>query len=359
MKKLAVIFIFAGIGITIFFTNCNQSQKSTLTSEFSGNLNFINSSLLPDSFTVTQQLNPCSSAADFATCQTNSSVQYLNILKSAMNTMAIVTASIGQDIDSDHGELRGSDAGSTKNGKITWNKASSTVWSVIKRGTGNATVAYISANSGTYVFKYDGNNLESNPVNVRIEANVIFTNANAWSVSLLDLETNCDTAKPQAPSKSAYVITRADTPAGLWTGKAMFYFPRWQAPGAAAVSCATASGSSESGLYADFTGNRDSTKAAIYIAPTSVSAFTTPGTYSLNNFCNFFGSSCGGAGQPTAPALAPNQNPYCALALPYSVTWGNTCPTNAAITGATFASDGLWIAPSDLKVRAITMPSTL
>ena len=355
MTKLVGFFALASVGIMVFFTNCNEKLSASITSEMSTNLSTISAAFNPPSYDVSQQSNPCNGVTDFAVCESNSAVQYLAIGKTAVAVASNVINAIGQTV----GEIPDNNSGITADGKIQWNKTSRTVWTAIQKGTGGNPVAHITSNSGVYVFKYNATYSETSPRNLQIEGTFNFSDSSSWTADLYVVNGVCDSAQPQAPSKSHFRVTRSPVGIGLWAGKAMHYFPRWQIPGATVVNCAQAAGISESTLYSDYTGDSVSTKAAIYVIPASVTPLTIPTGYGLPNFCNYFPSACGGSGQPNAGALSINQNNFCSTTQPLSLTWNNNCPTNATVAPAPFASDSLWTAPADLETYSITVPSVL
>ena len=355
MSKIFGLFTLTGICILVFFTNCNQNVTTNITSAMSDNLSLINSGFIPSSFQMTRQNNPCSGVTDFAVCQANSAQQYLNSGKTAIALMISLSNTLGQTL----GDIADGNSGTTTDGKISWNKTSSEVWSVLQKGTGGNSVTYLSANSGIYSIKYSGGFSETDPRDLQIEAVFNFISTGNWSANIFYADNSCATTQPNAPSKTHVKLTRSAVGNGVWTGKAMYYFPRWQSPGAAAVTCNLPVASSEATLYSDFVGNSVSTKAAIYVIPPAVTTLTTASTYSLPSFCTYFSSSCGATNQPTAGSLSVNPNNYCTQASPASLIWNDSCLSNSAIGPASFASESLWTAPSDLKSMTVTVPTSL
>lgn len=351
MAKLIGLFGLAGIGILVFFTNCNQGLKNTLTSDFANNVSVISLGFVPASFDAVQQQNPCSGVPNFAVCQLNSAVQYLKIGKTIADNIVSIAAEIGKTA----GDVPDSNSGTTQDGKISWNKTSEAVWSVLQRGAGGAPLTYISMNNGVYVFKYNANVESAAPTDLQIEAHFNFTDSNTWTADIYSGNNVCSPLQPEAPTKTVYKLTRAANGPGLWTGKAMMYFPHWQRPGAATVTCAT---NSEVAFYSDFAGNPTSTKSAIYLIPATLTTLASAAVYGLNNFCTNFSTLCGGTGQPTSGALGGFTNNYCRPGS-NSVVWANNCTGNLTVEPAPFLADGQWIAPSDLKIKTVTLPIVL
>ena len=167
--------------------------------------------------------------------------------------------------------------------------------------------------------------------------------------------TDCDPNDPSDPSKIAIKLTHSG---GVWTGKAMLYFPRWKAP-ATGPSCLDTSGAVDITMFTDFVGNDQSTKAVLFLIPSAVSSLATVSDYSLDKFCTNFGSNCGGMLEPTAGALASYVNNWCTTGISTSPTWGEDCTSNSVVQAASYSTAADWIMPDALKVKTVTMPINL
>ena len=355
-----ILFFVTAISV-LFFTNCKKAEETStpnIATEVVANLSVISNGYNPvslqsnSSASVGAQSDPCANTTDFAVCQSNLIREYLRIGKSTVDLLSELAGNIGAAL----GEVPDGNAGTSANGKISWNKTSAAVWSVLVRGTGAATTAYFSVNNGVYTLKVDKNFDEDDPSDQQIEAVVTYTSAAAWTVDVYFGNNVCSAIKPEDPSKAHIVLTKGG---GLWTGKAMLFVPRWKAPGTT-VSCATTG--SEIAMYTDFVGNDESTKAALYLYPVpgSASPMGTVSNYEIPDFCTNFPTSCdGGPGELTAGVLTPYPNNWCTTGAGTTPTWSDNCSSNAAVSPAAFSSAAVWTTPYDLKNKSVTMPTTL
>lgn len=366
MKKFLFLVPIVFVSVAaLWFGSCQKKEETAATPNIAAgvvsNLSTISAGITPASLAsntasgVSAQADPCAGVTDFAICQSNLIREYLKIGKQTVDTISTMASSVGTAL----GDVPDGNSGTSTNGKITWNKTSSTVWSVIARGTAaGSPYAYFSINGGTYTLKIDANNAETSPEPKQIEATVTFTSSSDWTVDVFFGNDVCSSTDVGAPSKAHLKLTKAN---GLWTGKAMLYMPRWQSPGTT-LTCATTAGltASEITMYTDFVGNDASTKAALYLMPATgviSTDLTTIGNFDLADFCTNFASSCGGAGEPTSTAAYPNN--WCTTGAGTNPTWGNNCTSNTAVSAASFSSNTLWTTPANLKTKTVTLPPTL
>ncbi len=325
------------------------------------NLNTISAAYNPNSMDSTVaymgnsdvqiQADPCQGVTDFAVCQANLIREYLRLGKSTVDLLAQLASGIGAAL----GQVPDGNAGTSDDGKISWNKASSTVWSILARGTGNAPNSYFSVNGSTYTLKFDNSVSLTGPDSGQADAVVTFTDENNWTVDVFYSKTECVATDVGAPSK---VQIRMAREAGLWKGKAMLYAPRFEAPGET-VTCATASGTHQLAMFTDFVGNDESSKAALYLIPATNNDLSTIGNFDLMDFCTNFAAYCGGMGEPTAMFLASYPNNWCTTGPNIAPTWNSNCPTNAVVSAATFSAATNWIVPDTLRVKTVTLPTGL
>ncbi len=343
---------------------CQKKEEPATENIASGvvsNLSNVSANYTPTSLdsvnssSVHQASDPCAGVNDFAVCQSNLIREYLRIGKNTVDTLAQLANSIGGSL----GQVPDGNSGTSNDGKVSWNRTTSTVWSVLARGLSGNPLAHFSINGNVYSLKMDANQDENNPRAQQFEATVTYSDANNWTVDIFSSNLVCDPNDVGAPSKARVVLTKAN---GLWSGKAMLYMPRWQSPGTT-LTCATAYGlpGSEITLYTDFVGNDTSTKAALYLIPATENTAGLPGIagFDLPDFCTNFATSCDGPGEPTALMLAAYPNNWCTTGAGTSPTWGNNCNTNAPVNAAAFSSAALWTTPSQLKARTVTVPPTL
>lgn len=300
---------------------------------------------------LTVQADPCDGVTDFAVCQSNLIREYLRIGKETVDLLGTLAGQIGAAL----GDLPDGATGTSTDGKISYSKTSSTNWAILSRGLSNNSLAYFSVNGSIYSLKMDGNQSEDDPQPQQAEATVTFTDADNWTVDVYFSNGTCSAVDVGSPSKIHMRISKVN---GLWTGKSMLYSPRWEAPGET-VTCGTAAGTHEVTLYTDFVGNDTSTKAALYILPAGVNSMAGIASYDLADFCTNFASYCGGAGEPTGGALAAYPNNWCTTGPGTSPTWGDDCTANAAVSGASFSNVSNWTTPADLKVKSVTLPTSL
>lgn len=366
MVRLLFIAILAAS--LAFLSNCKKKEDDSATyanisTQVVANLNTISSGYTPDSLSsgssssAGAMSDPCEGVTDFAVCQSNLIRHYMLIGKSSVDTVALLAGHIGGAL----GQIPDGNSGTSTNGKISWSKTSADVWSILSRGTGNASVAYFSVNNGVYDLKIDSNNDEDNPQARQMEISVNYTDSDTWSVDIYFGNDECDNLQVTDPSKAHIKLTKAN---GLWTGKAMLYVPRWQAPGATAPTCLTAGGASDIAMYTEFVGNDISTKAALYLIKGSdenTAADITSANYGLPQFCSQYPDSCdGGAGElPNATALNSYTNNWCTTGSGSTPTWGNNCPTNTDVAGASYTPASEWTTPSALELKTVTMPTSL
>jgi len=345
----------------------NESKETTttnLSSTVVSNLSTVSAGFSPTSLAssstssvVQPQSEVCSDSDGFAVCQSNLIREYLKIGKEMVDLLSTITGSIGTSL----GNLPDGASGTSSDGAIQYSKVSSSVWSVLAKGASGASQAYFSINESVYTLKLDNSVAASNPTALQAEATVNYTDANNWSVDVFFSNTDCNSADVGQPSKASIKITKAN---GLWTGKAMLYQPRWEAPGQT-LTCSTAAGTSEITMFTDFIGNDTSTKAALYLIPATVSDLSgslpasTIGSYDLMDFCANFSSSCGGSGQPTTGFLAAYPNNWCTTGPGAAPNWGNNCTDNAPVAAAAFGASADWIVPSVLKTKSVTLPTNL
>lgn len=356
-KRFPAIVLTIGAVVAFITVSCNKKAEETpvtnIATEIVANLNSISTNYAPPSLTssaVTVQSNPCEGVTDFAVCQSNLIREYNRIGKEAVDATSTIVNALGQAL----GNLPDGNSGTSEDGKVSWNKTSSAVWSVLFRGVGNAPVTYVSINNGVYSVKHDKNVDETEASDQQIEITVNFTNSETWNVDVYFGNNVCDTTDPKGPTKAHLKVGLANN---LWTGKAMLYTPRWEAPGAAAVTCA--SGLSEIAMYTDYVGNSTSSKASLYLIPLSAPNLNTIANYDLPDFCTNFVSSCGGGGQPTSMGLVTYTNPFCSTGPSAAPTWGDSCTSNTAVSGASYSSASLWVTPSALKTYTVTVPTSL
>ena len=363
MKKL--LLALPVLTALIFFTNCKKNETtadSNISSQVVSNLSVISSSYTPASLSSNSSAStalssdPCAGVTDFAVCQSNLIREYIRIGKDSVDNISSIASQIGSAL----GQIPDGNSGTSPDGKVSWNKTSSDVWSILSRNASNGSIAYFSVNNGVYSLKINENNDETNPQDHQIEATITFNGASDWTVDIYFGNGVCDPLKVSDPSKAHLIVSKSN---GLWTGKAMLYVPRWQSPGASAPTCSTAAGASDIAMYTDFVGNDESAKAALYLIPSteSVVGNITDANYSLPHFCSLFPSSCaGGAGQlANSNALNAYPNNWCTTGAGTTPTWGNSCPSNTAVTSASYLNSANWVAPSVLKTYSVTMPTTL
>ena len=359
-------YLFLGTLATALalFTNCKKQEttsSSNIASQVVQNLTAVSNGYTPASLAsnttsgVKVQNDPCAGVSDFAVCQSNLIREYLRIGKSTVDTLSTLAAQIGARL----GEVPDGNSGTSGDGKVSWNKTSADVWSVLLRGTGGNPVAYLSINSGVYTLKVDQTYDESNPTPTQLEATVNFTDSSNWTVDVYFGNDACNSAQVSDPSKAEIKLSKAS---GLWTGKAMIYVPRWQAPGATAPTCGTAAGAADIAMYTDFVGNDTSTKAALYLIPTTENNVGNINNtnFALPAFCTNWPSACGtGTGQIPVSFLNSYPNNWCTTGPSTNPTWGSDCASNAAVTGAAYSNGTNWIAPNTFKSKSVTVPSSL
>lgn len=355
-------FISAAVvlsGFLLLFSNCQKPETPTATSNISttvvSNLNSVRTDMTPDSLAsntaldVSAQVDPCQGVSDFAVCQSNLIRTYMQFAKQSVDLLTTLTAVIGGSL----GEVPDSNSGSSTDGKTSWNKTSADVWSILQRGTNNDSLTYVSINNGVYTMKFDMSKSETEAADKQFEATVNFTDADNWTVDVFFHNGVCDIFDAADPSKVHIKIAKSS---GLWTGKAMLYFPRWQAPNTS-VNCSTAG--STITMYTDFVGNDTSTKAALYLIPSNVNTMASITNYDIPDFCTNFAAACGGAGEPTAGALAAYPNNWCTTGAGTNPTWGDNCASNTAVSGAAFSSASDWTTPDQLVLKTVTLPTSL
>lgn len=366
MKKFLFLVPVVLISATaLWFGSCQKKEETVATPNIAtgvvSNLSTISAGITPASLAsntaagVSAQADPCAGVTDFAICQSNLIREYLKIGKQTVDSISQMAGSIGTAL----GQIADGNSGTSTDGKITWNKTSSTVWSVMARSTvaGNP-YAYFSINGGTYTLKVDANNATT-PETKQIEATITFTSSADWTVDVFFGNDLCSSTDVGAPSRAHLKLAKAN---GLWTGKAMLYMPRWQSPGTT-LTCATPAGqpASEITMYTDFVGNDTSTKAALYLMPATENTanLTTIGSFDLADFCTNFGTSCDGTGEPPSAGITAYANPWCTTGAGTNPTWGNDCTSNTAVSAASFSSNTLWTTPANLKTKTVTVPTTL
>ena len=365
MKKfLFLVPVMMITATALWFGSCQKKAETTATPNIAtaivSNLSTISSGITPTSLAsntasgVSAQADPCAGVTDFAICQSNLIRAYIQISKQTVDAVSTIVNSVGQAL----GQIPDGNTGTSSDGKITWNKTSESVWSVLARSVvaGNP-YAYLSISGSTYTLKIDANNAET-PKAEQIEVVVTFNSAADWVVDVFFRNEVCDTTEVGKPSKAHIKLTKAS---GLWTGKAMLYSPRWTSPGATALTCGATAGTSDIAMYTDFVGNDTSTKAALYmmLSTENTTNLTTIGNFDLADFCSTFPASCGGGGQPTAGALAAYPNNWCTTGAGTNPLWGNNCTTNTAVSAASFSSNTLWTTPLDLKAKNVSLPTSL
>ncbi|MCC2679396.1 MAG: hypothetical protein K0R29_1972 [Pseudobdellovibrio sp.] len=363
MKKLVL-----GTSLLIpvlFFTNCKKSETTTssnISSQVVQNLQTISANYSPDSLSsvstssasIQSSDDPCEGVTDFAVCQSNLVKAYISVGKDAVDSVSTLASQVGRAL----GEVPDGNSGTSSDGKISWSKTSSDVWSILTRNASNGSIAYFSVNNGVYTLKLDQNNAETNPLDQQIEAVITYNNESDWDVDVYFGNNECDATDVDDPSKVRIKMARSS---GLWTGKAMIYVPRWQTPGSTAPTCATTSGANDIAMYTDFVGNNASTKAALYLIPTTESG-TSYAAFDLPGFCTNFASTSpcgGGAGQIPPAFLNSYPNNWCTTGPNTTPTWGDSCSTNSAVNSASYSSGSNWTAPSVLKGYSVTMPTSL
>lgn len=361
MKIYLCLFV-----ITLLTLSCSKKADETASSSniataVVSNLTNISANYNPnsldsatsfvDSNGVQVYADPCQGVTDFAICQSNLIREYLKIGKNTVDTLAELAGAIGGAL----GQVPDGNAGTSEDGKISWSKTSSSVWSILSRGTLSQSEAYFSVNDTTYTLKIDQSVDVADPSPMQAEATVTYTDENNWSVDVFFSNTDCSATDVGAPSKVQIKVARTN---GLWTGKAMLYAPRFEAPGET-VTCGTSAGTHEIAMYTDFVGNDTSTKAALYLIPAATASLATIGNFDLMDFCTNFASYCGGAGEPTGGFLASYPNNWCTTGPGTNPTWGDNCTSNTDVSGASFSNSTDWVMPNALKVKTTTLPTSL
>jgi hypothetical protein len=361
MKKLLMA---SAILSALFLTNCKKDEATStpnIATQVVANLSTISANYTPDSLSSVSTSSsaqssddPCAHTTNFAVCQSNLIRAYIKVGRNAVNSISDMAAQIGKAL----GEVPDGNSGTSTDGKISWNKTSAEVWSVLARNSSNASVAYFSVNNGVYSLKVDANNADSNPVDQQIEATITYNSATDWTVDVFFKNNVCDPTDVGDPSKVQIRMTKQN---GLWNGKAMVYVPRWQTPGSTAPTCATVAGTNDIAMYTEFVGNHTSTKAALYMIPTTESstAAITSANYSLPQFCTNFASACGSGTGQISVALSGFGNNWCTTGPNTDPSWNNDCTSNTVVQAASYTASSNWVAPSNLKAYSVTMPTSL
>lgn len=361
MKKI-IVLIASGL---LIFTSCQKKSEETpsspnMTSQIVSNLGQVSSTFTPASLAsvstsnLKQQSDPCANTSDWAVCQSNLIREYVKIGKSTVETISNVVSSAGSAL----GNIQDGSSGTSENGKISWNKTSSTQWSVLVRGTSNASTLYVSIANNVYTLKVDGSTAESNPSNMKAEATVTYTDSATWTVDVFFYNETCSSDDVGAPSRVNIKLAKAN---GLWTGKSMLYSPRWKKPNTT-VTCNTTAGTNEIALYTDFVGNDTSTKASLYITGAISNFVSSPSSFELIDICtNFPSGVCNVTGGPASGGLtqAAYGNPFCTTGPNTVPTWNNSCTTNATVNSASYSTSADWIEPATLKTKSVTLPTSL
>ncbi len=354
-KNIAMTTALAIVIVAISCTKKAEETTTNIATEVVANLAAISANYAPPSLTssaVMIQSNPCEGVTDFAVCQSNLIREYNKIGKEAVDA----TSNIVNILEQALGNVPDGNSGTSEDGKISWSKTSSLVWSVLFRGASSQAQTYVSINNGVYTIKSDKNVDVTDPTDEQIEIAVTFTSSESWNVDVYFGNNVCDATDPKGPSKAHLKVGLSNN---LWTGKAMIYTPRWEAPGATAVTCSTTAGVAEIAMYTDYVGNSTSSKASLYMIPLSAPSLGTIGNYDLMDFCTNFGSSCDGTGQPTSGILSAYPNPFCSTGPSTAPTWGDSCTSNSAVNSASYSSSSLWVIPSALKAYSVTVPTSL
>ncbi|MBX9698380.1 MAG: hypothetical protein K2X74_03030, partial [Acetobacteraceae bacterium] len=303
MYRFKSYLLLAVVSTGLIFSGCKKKEEATnsnIATEVVQNLGVISANYTPDSLSSAsssslsaQSNDPCAGVTDFAVCQSNLIREYIRIGKDSVDAISSLASQLGGAL----GQIPDGNSGTSIDGKVSWNKTSEKVWSIISRNASNATIAYFSVNNGVYTLKIDENNADAGPLDRQIEATITYNSEADWSVDVYFGNGVCDAAKPTDPSKAHIKMSKT---AGLWNGKAMLYVPRWQTPGGSAPTCATTAGSNDIAMYTEFVGNDVSTKAALYLIPSTEASVgnITNANFSLPQFCTQFASACGnGPGQ--------------------------------------------------------------
>lgn len=337
----------------------NDNSTTNIASQVVANLTTVSQDMVPTSLesssasvlSLRPLSDPCEGETNFAVCQSNLIRAYIQLGKAMVDTMTQITSTVGQQL----GQVADGQSGTSTNGRISFEKIDSQNWEVLFRTLGGDSVAHTSVAGSVYNLAFDQRNDNSDPQDIRLQAQVTYTDANTWTVDVFMINDECDATDPGAPSRLHLKLGKSN---GLWTGKAMLYAPRWNAPGET-VTCATSAGTHEIAMYTDFVGNDASTKAALYMIPASVNNLGSIGDYDLSDFCTNFAGYCGGAGEPTAGFLAAYPNNWCTTGPSTNPTWGDNCSANATVSGASFSNSTLWVTPSALKAATITLPTSV
>lgn len=337
----------------------NDTSTTNIASQVVANLTAVSQDFVPTSLESTSASvlslrplsDPCEGVTNFAVCQSNLIRAYIQIGKAMVDTMTQITSVVGQQL----GQVADGQSGTSNNGRISFEKVDSQNWEVLFRTLGGDSVAHTSVAGSVYNLSFDQRNDADDPQDLRLQAQVTYTDAETWTVDVFMINDECDATDPGAPSRLHLKLGKAN---GLWTGKAMLYSPRWNAPGET-VSCATATGTHEIAMYTDFVGNDTSTKAALYMIPATVNTLSSIGDYDLSDFCTNFAAYCGGAGEPTAGFLSAYTNNWCTTGPSTNPTWGDSCSSNATVSGAAFSNASLWVTPVNLKAATITLPTSV
>lgn len=354
MKALVVVLILS----LALINNCKKKEEAAPPTDVLGaqvgtNLSVVAAGMIPaplatlSSSSVTQQADPCANTNDFAVCQSNLIREYLKIGKSTVTTISSIVTAAGNAL----GGIADGSSGTSADGKISWNKGSSSSWSILAKGANSAPYLYVSVANNVYTLKVDASVAETNPSSFKAEATVTFTDDATWDVDVFFYNDSCSSSDPTAPSRINIKIAKAN---GLASGKSMIYAPRWKKANAT-VTCS--SGGSALAMYTEFVSNDTSAKANLYLAPADAS-FSSPSTWDLIKVCTNFTGVCDVTGGPGSSGLtqAAFGNPFCTTGS--GATFNNSCPTNAAVNSAAFSGTS-WVNPSTLSTKTVTVPSSL
>lgn len=355
LVKTALSSVFMTCGLACAPADKGDSATPNLTTAAALNLKTVAADFTPSSLTTTQtssrwalRSDPCEGITNFAICQSRLIRAYLRLGRSMVTVLANFVENTGDSI----GEIPDGNTGTSQNGVVSWNKVDATHWSLLVRGAGLVPQAYVAVAGTTYGMKID-NSLATLPTNLRIDTQVTFTSASDWSVDLFVDNADCDPADPGAPTRAHIKLTKAN---GLWTGKAMLYFARWEAPNET-LSCSTPSPPSIA-MYTDFVGNEISTRAALYLIPASNNDLSAISSFGLTNFCTHFASACATAGLSNS-LLASYGNPWCTPGPTTAPTWNDSCSTNTAVNAASFSLPANWVTPATLSTKVVVIPASL
>lgn len=285
--------------------------------------------------------NACAGKNGLVDCQPEFLKIYLKASKEQLEAVTKIVGNVGGALgqlpDGASGTFQ-SDNGRT--GEYTKTNADNYSFTIL---SGATKLAYVKVTGTTYLVEIDFAGM-GETTGGKYEAEVVYTAADSWSMTVMFTGAACKTDDVRAPQNIRLKVTKSGA---LWTGKVMLYSPRWAQVNPDPTCADTVTAAKTFNMYSDFVADATVAKMSVYVGTNQT---TNIAAKPISAFCTEYGSLCTG-GVFIAETPANYANPACITAATGSATWNSNCSGvsgGTAVSAASYDATA-WIEPATFK----------